>query len=181
MLKRTLLVSCFGLLLLGQNVQAGESAQNGLIGGAAGGAILGQVIGRDTKGTLIGTAIGGVLGYMVGNDIDRERGQSTRGYYPQQRVVQQYQDDDNYPDVQVRAQVYDRPVVYYQPEPVVYCPPQRVVRQTVIIDRGRDYSPRFSRHRDRDYEPRYRGHGREHWQETRYRPAYQGYPGRNRW
>ena len=171
MLKRTLLVSCFGLLLVGQNVQAGESAQNGLIGGAAGGAILGQVIGRDTKGTLIGTAIGGVLGYMVGNDIDRQREQSAQGYYPQQRVVNQYEDD--YPEVQMRAQVYDRPVVYYQPE--------RVVRQTVIIDRGRDYSPRFSRHRDRDYEPRYRGHGREHWQETRYRPAYQGYPGRGRW
>lgn len=157
MLKRTLLISCFGLLLASQNVQAGEAAQNGLIGGAAGGAILGQVIGRDTKGTLIGTAIGGVLGYLVGNDLDQQRGQSPQGYYPPQRVVHQY--EDNYPQVQV----YDRPVVYYRPTPVV--------RQVVIIDRGRDYPPRFKHNR---------GHNREHWQESRYRPAYQGYTERHR-
>lgn len=159
MLKRTLLVSCFGLLLASQNVQAGEAAQNGLIGGAAGGAILGQVIGRDTKGTLIGTAIGGALGYLVGNDLDRQRGQSPQGYYPPPRVARQY--EDHYPEVQVRAQVYDRPVVYYRPAPVV--------RQTVIIDR--DYHPRFSH---------YRGHDRRHWQESRYRPMHQEYPERHR-
>ncbi|OGQ88183.1 MAG: hypothetical protein A2512_02460 [Deltaproteobacteria bacterium RIFOXYD12_FULL_56_24] len=157
MLKRTLLISCFGLLLVSQNVQAGEAAQNGLIGGAAGGAILGQVIGRDTKGTLIGTAIGGMLGYLVGNDLDQQRGQSPQGYYPPQRVVHQY--EDNYPQVQV----YDRPVVYYRPAPVV--------RQVVIIDRGRDYPPRFKQNR---------GHDREHWQKSRYRTAYQGYPERGR-
>jgi len=159
MLKRTLLVSCFGLLLVSQNVQAGEAAQNGLIGGAAGGAILGQVIGRDTKGTLIGTAIGGMLGYLVGNDLDRQRGQSPQGYYPPTRVVRPY--EDNYPGVQVRAQVYDRPVVYYRPTPVV--------RQTIIIDRNRDYHPR------------YRDHAREPWRESRYRSAYQDYPRRGRW
>ena len=158
MLKRTLLLSCVGILLVSQNVQAGESAQNGLIGGAAGGAILGQVIGRDTKGTLIGTAIGGVLGYMIGNDLDQQREQPPQEYFPRKRVARQYEDD--YPEVQVRAQVYDRPVVYYQPE--------RVIGQTVIIDR------------DRDYHPRYRGHGRPHWQENRYRSAYQGYPRRGR-
>jgi hypothetical protein len=171
MLKRTLLVSCFGLLLVGQNVQAGQSAQNGLIGGAAGGAILGQVIGRDTKGTLIGTAIGGVLGYMVGNDIDRQREQSAQGYYPEQRVVHQY--ESNYPEVQVynRPVVYYKPapVVYYNPAPVVYYKPAPVVRKTVIIDRGRTHPPRFS---DK------RGNGRKHWQETKYRPAHQSYPGR---
>lgn len=156
MLKRTLLVSCFGLLLVAQNAVAGDSAQNGLIGGAAGGAILGQAIGRDTKGTLIGTAIGGVLGYMIGSDMDRQR----EGYYPRQRVVQRY--EDNYPEVQVRTRVYERPVVYYQPE--------RVVRQTVIIDRD-----------DRDYHPRYWGHGRGHWRESRCRPEHYGYPERGRW
>lgn len=166
MLKRTLLISCFGLLLASQNVQAGEAAQNGLIGGAAGGAILGQVIGRDTTGTLIGTAIGGVLGYLVGNDLDQQRGQSPQGYYPPQRVVHQY--EDNYPQVQV----YDRPVTYYRPVPVVYYRPAPVARQVVVIDRGRDYPPRFKHNR---------GHDREHWRESRYRPAYQGYPERGRW
>jgi uncharacterized protein YcfJ len=155
MLKRTLLASCFGLLLVAQNVQAGDAARTGALGGAAGGAILGQAIGRDTKGTLIGTAIGGVLGYMIGNDIDQQR----EGYYPRQRVVTRYEDD--YPEVQVvRTRVYERPVVY--------CPPERVVRQTVIIDRGRDYPPR------------YWGHGRDHWRETRYRPEHHGYRGRGR-
>lgn len=158
MLKKTLLVSCFGLLLLGQNVQAGESAQNGLLGGAAGGAILGQVIGRNTEGTLIGTAIGGMLGYMVGNEMEKEQVQTVRNYGPPPRVVHQYEDD--YPEVQVRTQVYERPVVYYRPAPVV--------RQMVIIDR------------DYDYHPRHRGHGRGHWQEGRYRSARHGYSGRDR-
>ena len=158
MLKKTLLVSCFGLLLVGQNVQAGESAQHGLIGGAAGGAILGQVIGRDTKGTLIGTAIGGILGYMVGNEMEKEQVRTVRTYSPPPRVVHQYEDD--YPEVRV----YERPVVYYRPAPAV--------RQVVIIDRGRDCPPRFKHNR---------GHGREHWRETRYRPAYQGHPGQGRW
>ena len=125
--------------------------------GAAAGAITGQAIGRDTKGTLIGTAIGGMLGYLVGNDLDQQRGQSPQGYYPPQRVVHQY--EDNYPQVQV----YDRPVVYYRPAPVV--------RQVVIIDRGRDYPPRFKQNR---------GHDREHWQKSRFRTAYQCYPERGR-
>jgi hypothetical protein len=163
MLKRTLLVSCFGLLLVSQNVQAGESAQNGLLGGAAGGAILGQVIGRDTKGTLIGTAIGGALGYLVGSDIDRQRELSAQGYYPQQRV-------DYYPPVQTQVQVYDRPVVYTSPvvypRPVVYYRPAPVVRQTVIIDRDRYYP--FPK---RDY----RHQEKHRWQEARHRPGSHGY------
>lgn len=149
MLKKTLLVSCFGLLLAGQNVQAGDSAQNGLIGGAAGGAILGQVIGRSTEGTLIGTAIGGALGYMIGNDLDRQRGQSPQVYYPPQRVVHRYVDDCP------EARVYERPVVYYRPAPVV--------RQVVVIDR------------DRDYRPRHRDHGWRHWEEAGYRQEYRGH------
>jgi hypothetical protein len=163
MLKRTLLVSCFGLLLVGQSVQAGESAQNGLLGGAAGGAILGQVLGRDTKGTLIGTAIGGALGYLVGSDIDRQRELSAQGYYPQQRV-------DYYPEVQAQVQVYDRPAVYARPvvypSPVVYYRPAPVVRQTVIFDRDRYCPPprRDSRHQEK-----------HRWQETRYRPGSHGY------
>lgn len=160
MLKRTLLLSCVGLLLAGQSVQAGESAQNGLIGGAAGGALLGQVIGRDTKGTLLGTALGGALGYMIGNEMEKEQGRTMRVYSPPPRVVRQYEEEDDYPEVQVRTQVYDGPVVYYRPK--------RVVREMVIIDR------------DRDYHPRHRGHGRPHWQESRYRPGYPDYYRRGR-
>ena len=50
MLKRTLLISCVGILLVSQNVQAENAAQTGALGGAAGGAILGQAIGRNTTG-----------------------------------------------------------------------------------------------------------------------------------
>jgi uncharacterized protein YcfJ len=148
MLKRTLMISCVGLLLVSQNVVAGETAQTGALGGAAGGAILGQAIGRNTKGTLLGTAIGGVLGYMVGNEMEKEQGQTVRVYSPPPRVVHQYEDD------------YDSRVVYYRPvvyeRPVVYCPPQRVVRETVIIDRGWD-EPHRGRHRGGYY----RDHGRQ--------------------
>lgn len=103
MLKKTLLVSCFGLLLVGQNVQAGESAQHGLIGGAAGGAILGQVIGRDTKGTLIGTAIGGMLGYLAGSEAE-QRGPAPVVYRSQPVYYQQYAP----PQVMIRTEIIDR-------------------------------------------------------------------------
>ena len=93
MLKRTLLATCIGILLISQNVQAGDTAQNGAWGGAAGGAILGQAIGRNTRGTLLGTAIGGVLGYMVGNEMEKDPGQTMRVYSPPPRVVQQYEND----------------------------------------------------------------------------------------
>ena len=153
MLKRTLLVTYVGILLISQNVQAGDAAQNGALGGAAGGAILGQAIGRNTKGTLLGTAIGGVLGYMVGNEMDKDQGRSVRAYSPPPRVIDQYEEDeDDYPEARVRTRVYESPVIYYRPE--------REVRETVIIDR--------------DYHPRYHGHGRGHWEESRYRPGYLG-------
>ena len=158
MLKRTLLaVTCAGLLLTSQNAMADSAAQTGALGGAAGGAILGQAIGRNTEGTLLGTAIGGVLGYIVGNEMDKNQGQTVRVYSPPPKVVYRYEDD--YPEVRVRTRVYERPVVYYQPE--------RVVRQTVIIDR--------------DYHPRHRGQGRGHWRESRYRPEHRGYSERGRW
>ena len=140
MLKRTLLITCVGILLVSQNVQAGDAAQNGALGGAAGGAILGQAIGRNTKGTLLGTAIGGVLGYMVGNEMDKDQGRTVRTvrtYSPPPRM-EQYEED--YED----RVVYYRPVVYERP--VVYCPPERVV----IIDRGWDEPHRW-RHRGGGY------------------------------
>lgn len=154
MLKKNLLITCIGILLISQNVQAGETAQTGALGGAAGGALLGQAIGRNTKGTLLGTAIGGMLGYMIGNEMEKEQGPTMRVYSPPPRVVRQYEEEDDYPEVRV----YERPVVYYRPE--------RVIRETVIIDR--------------DYHPRYRGHGRGHWKESGYRPGYYGYPERER-
>lgn len=149
MLKKTLMISCVGILLASQNVQAGEIAQNGAWGGAAGGAILGQAIGRNTKGTLLGTAIGGVLGYMVGNEMEKGPGQTVRVYSPPTRVVHQYEDDDD----------YEYRVVHYRP--VVYCPTERVVRETVIIDR--DEPPRWGHrwgHR--------RGYERDHWRSGRF-------------
>ncbi len=161
MLKRTLLITCVGILLISQNVQAGETAQNGALGGAAGGALLGQAIGRNTRGTLLGTAIGGVLGYMVGNEMEKEQGQTMRVYSPPPRVVHRYQDEDEYPEVQVRTQVYERPRIYERP--VVYYRPEPVVREMVIIDR------------ECDYRPRHRGHGRGHWEESGYRPGHYGY------
>lgn len=149
MLKRTLLATCVGILLISQNVQAGDSAQNGALGGAAGGAILGQAIGRNTKGTLLGTAIGGVLGYMVGNEMEKDQGRTIRTYAPPPRVVQQYEDDDEYE----YREVHYRPVVYERP--VVYCPPERVV----IIDRDRDDPPRWGHGRR---------HDRDHWRSGHY-------------
>ncbi len=135
MLKRTLLATCVGILLISQNAQAGDTAQNGAWGGAAGGAILGQAIGRNTKGTLLGTAIGGVLGYMVGNEMEKDQGRTIRTYAPPPRVVQQYEDDEyEYREVHYRPVVYERPVVY--------CPPERVV----IIDRGWDEPHRWRQH-----------------------------------
>ena len=178
MLKRTLLVTCVGILLISQNVQAGDAAQTGALGGAAGGAILGQAIGRNTKGTLLGTAIGGGLGYMVGNEMEKEQGRTVRVYSPPPRVVRQYEDDGDCREVEVLAQVDGRPErVYstacYENGAWVLQDSGRVVSQTVIIDR--DYPPA------RGY---YRGHDRHrekhHWEETRYRPAYRGYPGRGR-
>jgi len=146
MLKKTLLATCAGIMLISQNVQAGDTAQTGALGGAAGGAILGQAIGRDTEGTLLGTAIGGVLGYMIGNEMEKDEVRTVRTYSPRPRVVRQYEEDYE-----------DRVVVRYRP--VVYCPPQRVVRETVIIDRDWDEPPRWG-HR--------RGHGRDHWRSGRF-------------
>ena len=149
MLKKTLLATCVGILLVSQNVQAGETAQNGAWGGAAGGAILGQAIGRNTKGTLLGTAIGGVLGYMVGNEMEKDQGRTMRVYSPPPPVVQQYEDEEY-------RVVHYRPTVVYE-RPVVYCPPQRVV----IIDR--DEPPRWGHHWRHERE-----HGREGWRSGRY-------------
>jgi uncharacterized protein YcfJ len=153
MLKRTLMISCVGLLLASQNAQAGDAAQNGALGGAAGGAILGQAIGRNTEGTLLGTAIGGVLGYMIGNEMDKDQTQTVRTvrtYSPPPRM-ERYEDD--YED---RVVHYRRPVVVYE-RPVVYCPPQRVV----IIDR--DEPPRWGHrwHHERE-------HDRGRWRSGRY-------------
>ena len=152
MLKRTLLITCVGILLVSQNAQAGDAAQNGALGGAAGGAILGQAIGRNTKGTLLGTAIGGVLGYMVGNEMEKDQGRTMRVYSPPPRVVQQYEDD--YED----RVVHYRPVVVYE-RPVMYCPPERVV----IIDRDWDEPPRWGHRRGHG-----RGHDRDHWRSGRF-------------
>lgn len=179
MLKRTLLATCVGILLVSQNAMADSAAQTGALGGAAGGAILGQAIGRNTKGTLLGTAIGGVLGYMVGNEMDKGPGQPSQRYYPPPRVVQQY--EENAPadcrEVEVLATVDGRPervystACYENGAWVLQDDGRRVVSQTVIIDRNRYYPPA------RGY---YRGRGRSHWEETRYRPAYHGYADRGR-
>ena len=165
MLKRTLLITCVGILLASQNVQAGDAAQNGAWGGAAGGAILGQAIGRNTRGTLLGTAIGGVLGYMVGNEMDKGQGvQPSQRYYPPPppRVVQQYYEEDNTPncrEVAVLAMVNGRPErVYstacYEQGAWILQDSGQVVSRTVIIDRDRYEPPRWGH---------YRGHEREHW------------------
>jgi len=161
MLKRTLLVTCVGILLVSQNVQAGDAAQSGAWGGAAGGAILGQAIGRNTRGTLLGTAIGGVLGYMVGNEMDKGQGQPSQRYYPPPRVVQQYEESApaDCREVEVLATVDGRPErVYstacYENGAWVLQDSGRVVSQTVIIDRSRYEPPRWGH---------YRGHEREYW------------------
>lgn len=171
MLKRTLLFSCVGILLMSHNVQAGDAAQTGAIGGAAGGAILGQAIGRDTKGTLLGTAIGGVLGYMVGNEMDKAQGQPIR-VYQTTRVVRQYE-ENNYGDcreVEVLATVDGRPErVYstacYQNGDWVLQDSDRVVSQMVIIDRDRHEPPRWG-HRERDR------HERKHWKRSGHSDRY---------
>lgn len=149
MLKKTLLMTCVGILLATQNAQAGDTAQTGALGGAAGGAILGQAIGRNTEGTLLGTAIGGVLGYMIGNEMEKDEVRTVRTVrtYPPRPRVEQYEDDDEYRVVRYR------PVVVYE-RPVVYCPPQRVV----IIDRD-ERGHRWGHGR---------GHDRDHWRSGRY-------------
>jgi len=175
MLKRTLLATCIGILLVSQNVQAGDAAQTGALGGAAGGALLGQAIGRNTKGTLLGTAIGGVLGYMIGNEMDKDQGRTMRASSPPPRVVRRYGDDGDCREVEVLAQVDGRPervystACYENGAWVLQDDSRRVVSQTVIIDR--DYLPvrGYSRHRDK-----------HRWQESRYRPAYYDYPDRGR-
>lgn len=178
MLKKTLLATCVGILLVSQNVQAGDTAQTGALGGAAGGALLGQAIGRNTKGTLLGTAIGGVLGYMVGNEMEKEQGRTMRVSSPPPRVVRQYEEDaGDCREVEVLAQVDGRPervystACYENGAWVLQDNNRRVVSQTVIIDRDRYYPPA------RGY---YRHKEKRHWQETRYRPAYYGHPGRGR-
>ncbi|MCG2823670.1 MAG: glycine zipper domain-containing protein [Desulfurivibrionaceae bacterium] len=176
MLKRTLLVTCAGLLLATQNVQADSAAQTGALGGAAGGAILGQAIGRNTEGTLLGTAIGGVLGYMVGNEMDKDQGRTGRVYSTPPRVVRQYEDPGDCREVEVLAQVNGRPervystACYENGAWVLQDNSRRVVSQTVIIDR--DYYPPGRGH--------YRHKEKHRWQESRYRPAYLGRPGRDR-
>lgn len=147
MLKKTLLMTCVGILLATQNAQAGDTAQTGALGGAAGGAILGQAIGRNTEGTLLGTAIGGVLGYMIGNEMEKDQVRTVRTVRTHSRpprVVYQYEDD--YED----RVVHYRPVVVYK-RPVVYYPPERVM----IIDRGWDEP-----HRGRHHGKKYREHDR---------------------
>lgn len=181
MLKKTLLATCVGILLVSQNVQAGDTAQTGALGGAAGGAILGQAIGRNTKGTLLGTAIGGVLGYMIGNEMEKDQVRTVRTvrtYSPPPRVVRQYEEDDDADcrEVEVLAQVDGRPErVYstacYENGAWVLQDSSRVVSQTVIIDRDRDYPPARGHFRHRE---------KHHWQESRYRPAHHGYSGRGR-
>ncbi|MFA6900883.1 MAG: glycine zipper 2TM domain-containing protein [Desulfurivibrionaceae bacterium] len=183
MLKRTLLATCVGILLVSQNAMADSAAQNGALGGAAGGAILGQAIGRNTKGTLLGTAIGGVLGYMVGNEMDKGPGQPSQRYYPPPRVVQQYEEQApaDCREVEVLATVDGRPervystACYENGAWVLQDDSRRVVSQTVIIDRDRDYPSARVSYRGHD---RYRGN--HHWEEPRYRSAYRGYPGRDR-
>lgn len=182
MLKRTLLITCVGILLASQNVQAGDAAQAGAWGGAAGGAILGQAIGRNTKGTLLGTAIGGVLGYMIGNEADKGQGLPSPQYYPpprvvQQRVIQQYEEIPPPPDcreVEVLAMVNGRPErVYstacYRQGAWVLEDSGRVVSRTVIIDRGRYEPPRWGRGpgRDRDDYERERWHRARHFDRQR--------------
>ncbi len=177
MLKRTLLaVTCAGLLLTGQNAMADSAAQTGALGGAAGGAILGQAIGRNTEGTLLGTAIGGVLGYMVGNEMDKDQGRSSRVYSPPPRIVRQYEDPGDCREVEVLAQVDGRPErVYstacYENGAWVLQDGRRVVSQTVIIDRDRYYPPGRGHYRHKE---------KHRWQESRYRPASHGRPGRDR-
>lgn len=137
MLKKILLASCVGILLLTQNVQAGEVAQNGAWGGAIGGAILGQAIGRNTRSTLVGTAIGGMLGYMSGSEREMQQNQPVRVYSSQPRmVVREYVPEER---VYVDSGYVNNVVVYHESAPVV--------RQTVIIDRDRD-DRRWSHHRE---------------------------------
>lgn len=178
MLKRILLTTCAGILLLSQNVQAGDAAQTGAWGGAAGGALLGQAIGRNTSGTLLGTAIGGLLGYMIGNETDKEQGRPIQAYSQPPVVVQQYEavNNANCREVEVLAQVDGRPErVYatacYENGVWVLEDSGQVVSQTVIIDRDRYYPPAIVH-----YPP----WERHRWQEGRYRPAPYGYSGRGR-
>ena len=179
MLKKNLLVAWVGILLVSQNVQAGDAAQNGAWGGAAGGALLGQAIGRNTKGTLLGTAIGGGLGYMVGNEMDKEQTRTGQGYSPQPAVVQQYEaiNNANCQEVEVLAEVDGRPErVYstacYENGAWVLQNSGRVVSQTVIINRDHYYPQARGVH----YPP----WERHRWQESRYRPMPYGYFGRGR-
>ncbi|HCC55510.1 MAG TPA: hypothetical protein DEQ20_11415 [Desulfobulbaceae bacterium] len=145
MLKKILFATCVGILLLSQNVQAGEAAQNGAWGGAIGGAILGQVIGRNTRSTLVGTAIGGMLGYMSGSEREMQHDQPVRVYSAQPRmVVSEYVSEER---VYMDSGYGNNVVVYHESAPVV--------RQTVIIDRGRD-DRRWSRHREHHWGQRHR-------------------------
>ena len=181
MLKKTLLTTCVGILLISQNVQAGDTAQTGALGGAAGGALLGQAIGRNTKGTLLGTAIGGGLGYMIGNEMEKEQVRTMRVSSPPPRVVRQYEKDDgDCREVEVLAQVDGRPervystACYENGAWVLQDDSRRVVSRTVIIDRDRYYPP------VRVYARGYDRHKGPHWVENRYRPAYHGYAERDR-
>ena len=166
MLKKTLLVTCVGILLATQNAQAGDAAQTGALGGAAGGAILGQAIGRNTTGTLLGTAIGGVLGYMVGNEMEKDQGRMVQTYSSPPRMVRQYEEESSADcrEMEVLAMVDGRPErVYgtacYENGAWVLQDSGRVVKQTVIIDRNRHEPPRWG-HR--------RGHDRDHWRSGHY-------------
>lgn len=172
MLKKTLLATCAGILLVSQTVQAGETAQTGALGGAAGGAILGQAIGRNTKGTLLGTAIGGVLGYMIGNEMEKDQGRTMRVYSPPPRMVRQYEYEEEAAadcrEVEVLANVGGRPErVYstacYENGVWVLQDSGRVVSRTVIIDRDRDDPPRWGHRWGHG-----RGHDRDHWRSGHY-------------
>lgn len=170
MLKKTLFISCVGILLASQNAMAGEAAQNGAWGGVAGGVLIGQAIGRNTKSTLLGGAIGGVLGYMVGNEREKEQIQPLHTYLPN-RVVRQYE-EINIPDcreVEMLATVDDRPervygTVCYENGAWVLQENGRMVNQTVIINR--DY-PTVRVH--------YQQRGNRHWREARHHPGYYGH------
>jgi hypothetical protein len=104
---------------------------------------------------------------------------TVRTYSPPPRVVRQYEDDEDDGDcreVEVLAQVNGRPErVYstacYENGAWILQDSRRVVSQTVIIDRDREYHPARGHYRHKE---------KNHWRESRYRPAYQGYSGRGR-